>query len=110
MIKSGQWSDKETPPNLPMITGKAAHKEKCNNVAKTIATAAVAVVRALQSPTQSTPTKQDTIQKTNNPPVGISPGKRVRVQLRSQYLKQLKDIQLLRDDGVLTAEEFQAQK
>ena len=44
-----------------MITGKAAHKEKCNNVAKTIATAAVAVVRALQSPTQSTPTKQDTM-------------------------------------------------
>ena len=33
MIKSGQWSDKETSPNLPMITGKA------NNVAKTIATA-----------------------------------------------------------------------
>ena len=47
-----------------MITGKAAHKEKCNNVAKTIATAAVAVVRAIQSHTQSTPTKQDTIQKT----------------------------------------------
>lgn len=108
MIKSGQWSDKETPPNLPMITGKAAHKEKRNDVAETIATAAVAVVRALQSPTQSTPTKQDTIQKTNNPPEGISPGK--RVQLRSQYLKQLKDIQLLRDDGVLTAEEFQAEK
>ena len=47
MIKSRQWSDKETPPNLPMITGKAAHKEKRNNVAETITTAAVAVVRAL---------------------------------------------------------------
>ena len=91
-----------------MITGKAAHKEKRNNVAETIATAAVTVVWALQSPTQSTPTKQDTIQKTNNPPEVISPGK--RVQLRSQYLKQLKYIQLLRDDGVLTAEEFQAEK
>ena len=41
-------------------------------------------------------------------PGGMSPGK--KVELRSQYLKQLKEIQNLKDEGVLTIEEFQAEK
>ena len=32
-----------------------------------------------------------------------------KVELRSQYLKQLKEIQNLKDEGVLTLEEFQAE-
>lgn len=36
---------------------------------------------------------------------GMSPGK--KVELRSQYLKE---IQNLKDEGVLTLEEFQAEK
>ena len=38
----------------------------------------------------------------------MSPGK--KVQLRSQYLNQLKEIQNLRDENVLTADEFQVEK
>jgi len=34
----------------------------------------------------------------------ISPGK--KVQLSQQYLQQLKTIQALRDDGILTNQEF----
>ena len=74
-MKSGQWSDKEAHSNLPMITEKVVRKEKHNDIAESIATAAVAVVHALKSPIlQATPIKQVTPQK---PPDGISPGKRV---------------------------------
>ena len=38
----------------------------------------------------------------------MSPGK--KVELRSKYLKQLKDIQNLKDEGVLTPDEFQIEK
>ena len=38
----------------------------------------------------------------------MSPAK--KVELRSQYLKQLKEIQNLKDEGVLTLEEFQVEK
>ena len=38
----------------------------------------------------------------------MSPTK--KVHLRSQYLKQLKEIQNLRDEGVLSSEEFHAEK
>lgn len=38
----------------------------------------------------------------------MSPGKKVK--LRSQYLNQLKEIQNLRDENVLTPDEFQAEK
>ena len=41
-------------------------------------------------------------------PDGMSPGK--KVNLRSQYLSQLKTLQTLRDDSVLTNEEFYEQK
>jgi len=56
------------------------------------------------SPTSSQ-TERTTVQKLSN---GISPGK--KVNLRSQYLSQLKTLQNLRDDGVLTQEEFQEEK
>ena len=39
---------------------------------------------------------------------GISPGK--KVQLSDQYFKQLESIQKLKDDGVLSDEEFGKQK
>ena len=38
----------------------------------------------------------------------MSPGK--NVELRSKYLKQLKDIQNLKDEEVLTPDEFQIEK
>ena len=105
MIKNRQWKDKDTPPNLPMIRGKAGRKGK-TDVVDTLATAAVAIIKALQ-PNARPKSPVATIAHASTAD-GMSPGK--KVQLRSQYLNQLKEIQNLRNENVLTADEFQAEK
>ena len=97
MIKNNQWKDFNNPPNLPKITGKVSRKDKSVTVVDTLATAAVAIIKELKDTT--TPANKGTCT-----PGGMSPGK---VELRSQYLKQR--IQNLKDEGVLTLEEFQAE-
>ena len=107
LIKNNQLKDFNNPPNLPMITGKVSHKEKGGNavtVVDTLATAAVAIIKELKKD----PTAPASVNKGMCTPGGMSPGK--KVELRSQYLKQLKEIQNLKDEGVLTLEEFQAEK
>ena len=104
MIKNRQWKDKDTPPNLPMIRGKAGRKGK-TDVVDTLATAAVAIIKALQLSDARPKSPAATVARTAD---GMSPGK--KVQLQSQYLNQLKEIQNLRDENVLTANEFQAEK
>ena len=107
MIKNQQWNDKECPTNIPMIRGKAARRRR-HEVADTLANAAVAIVKALSpstpAPRSPTPTSTVAASKTD----GMSPGK--KVQLRSQYLKQLKAIQTLRDEQVLSPDEFKVEK
>ena len=104
MIKNRQWKDKDTPPNLPMIRGKAGRKGK-TDVVDVLATAAVAIINRLQPSDARPKSPAATVAHTAD---GMSPGK--KVQLRSQYLNQLKEIQNLRDENVLTADEFQAEK
>ena len=104
MIKNRQWKDKDTPPNLPMIHGKAGRKGK-TDVVDVIATADVAIINKLQPSDAQPKSPAATVAHTAD---GMSPGKKVR--LRSQYLNQLKEIQNLRDENVLTADEFQVEK
>lgn len=104
MIKNHQWKDKDSPPNLPMIRGKASRKGK-HDVVDTLANAAVAIMKALRP---SSPELSSKFPATSCKTDGMSPGK--KVQLRSQYLKQLKEIQNLRDKNVLSADEFQVEK
>ena len=108
MIKNRQWKDKEKPPNIPMIRGKAGQKGK-TDMADTLAmaTAAVAIIKALQPGSSDTTSQSPTVSCAHTPD-GMSPGK--KVQLRSQYLKQLKEIQNLCDENVLSAEEFLVEK
>jgi len=102
MIKNSQWDKMDDPPPIKMITsGKTTKKDK-DSVADIIAGAAVAVVQALKNPSPSPP------RASSFPQDVISPGK--KVNLRQQYLQQLKMIQNLRDDGILTLDEFQNEK
>ena len=106
MMKNNRWKDFNNPPNLPMITGKVSRKDKGGNtVVDTLATAAVAIIKELKKDTTTTTPATSKGMCTLG---GMSPGK--KVELRSQYLKQLKEIQNLKDEGVLTLEEFQAEK
>ena len=86
-----------------MITGKVSRKEKGgNNVVDKLVTAAVAILIALKDPPSAAPANKGVCTG------GMSPAK--KVELRSQYLKQLKEIQNLKDEGVFTLKEFQAEK
>lgn len=71
---------------IPMITGNVPCRDKGGNaVVDTLATAAVAIIKALKGPSSSTAPAN----KGMRTPGGMSPAK---VQLRSQYLRQLKEI------------------
>lgn len=104
MIVNKQHINKDVPPNIPMIVGKIEKKSK-RDFSETISDCAVAIVKAL-APTSIQP--QPTTSQALSISEGISPGK--KVNLRAQYLSQLKTLQNLRDDGVLTQEEFQQEK
>ena len=59
MIRNNQWKDFNNPPNVPMITGKVPCRDKRGNaVVDTLATAAVAIIKALSSSTTPA-TKRD---------------------------------------------------
>ena len=111
MIVNKQHKDKNTPPKLPMIMGKLDKTDK-KDFSECISDCAVAITKALQQPSANpdSPTSQNLPSEGNIPKLaeGISPGK--KVNLRSQYLSQLKTLQGLRDDNVLTNEEFCEQK
>lgn len=113
MIVNKQHRDKNTPPNIPMIMGKPEKKEK-KDLSDCLSDCAVAIVKALKGPpiptvTETLPVCSSASSGSNQGlSDGISPGK--KVNLRSQYLAQLRTLQTLRDDGVLTADEFQDEK
>ena len=102
LIACGQHTDKENPPNVPMITGSYSKERKqkagSSDLGEIIAGAAVAIVKALKDPSEKNASVTST----------VSPGK--RASLSGQYLKQLEIIQKLKDEGVLSLNEYQAQK
>ena len=90
-----------------MITGKTIRKGKGDSFADNLASAAVAIVQALKGPSPVDSVPANSVATTHVSNI-MSPTK--KANLRSQYLKQLKEIQNLRDEGVLTLEEFQSEK
>ncbi len=108
MIINKQHTDKDIPPNIPVIMGKIEKKSK-KDFSDTVADCAVAIVKALApaSASNQATCSYATANAVQVLPDGISPSK--KVNLRSQYFSQLRTLQNLRDDGVLT-QEFQHEK
>ena len=101
LIQSGHYDDYDTPPNIPLITGKAATPKKTvkEGVAGLVAEAATAIVKACNPP--SSPVKSLGCDNGK----GISPLK--AVSLRRSCLEDLKKAKELHEDGILSQEEFQ---
>jgi len=78
LIINHQWKDFNNPPNIPMITGRST-KKKAESVADTLATAAVAIIKALKDPAPAV----DSSSRKVTPHNVMSPTK--KVHLRSQY-------------------------
>ena len=96
MIVCGTHDDYSEPPRVPLITGTAPKRQK-TDLSDAFTDAARAVAKAFSPPINS-----------NSVSVGISPGK--TVELRSKNLQQLRDLQQLYDDRILSAAEFAEQK
>lgn len=119
-IISGNHESTDEPPDLPPITGNGPKKPKKQSLGDALMEAAntfAAQVRGSEikqsgnaivvsgSGTQ-TPTKLNTIDSDKS--AVLSPGK--VTELRSKKLQELRELQCLRDQNILTEEEFAEQK
>lgn len=100
MIDCGTHESLESPPSLPPIVGMQPKKTRKDSLTEVIVGAASAFSKAMQSPGQSIPQVP--------PCTGISPGK--AVDLRSKNLQQLRSIQKLFEDNILSQDEYMEQK
>ena len=104
MIDVGTHSSVDEPPTVPMFTGKAKSKVKCDSDMGAVFTEmAKSVISVLQPKSASTPPSSPR-ESTST----ISPGK--IAELRSKYLQQMKELHGLFETGALTKQEFLDQK
>ena len=106
MIQCGTYDDYEDPPRVPQITGINSTKKKSEqseSLTEAITGAAVAVKNAFASSTPKPKTAEHTVTI-----CGPSPGK--CIDLRLKNLEQLRLLQQLRDDKILSEAEFMEQK
>ena len=96
MIVANTHDDFEHPPKVPMITGSVQRPPRKESLSDTFTSAASAIAKAF-SPTPSTSTL-----------VKCSPSKTVDIRMKN--LEELRCLQHLRQDGILTEEEFSLQK
>lgn len=105
MINCGTHASYESPPSLPPISGMQPKKTRKDSLTEVFADAASAFSKAMQPPGHSSDSSPP---KVPPPCAGISPGK--AVDLRSKNLQQLRSIQQLLEDKILTQEEYMEQK
>ena len=102
MISTGLHSDYDTPPEIPAFLGSTPKRSRRESFSDAISGAAVAFAGALKE------REKGQEQPTSVVPSGTSPGR--SVELRMKNYEQLRYLQQLYDDGILTGEEYQEQK
>ena len=101
MIVAKTHEDMDEPPKVPMITGATKISQPKESLTDAFVSAATAIAKVL-SPSQASVSSADS-QK-----VPLSPGK--KLDLRMKNLEQLRQLQKLFEDGILSQEEFDSQK
>ena len=108
MVANGIHDDLEEPPQVPMITGitpKRAKKETLSDVLTPLANAITKAFTGNQA--SSTPEKR-AVASQQSSQCGISPAKVADIRMKN--LEQLKFLQQLYEDGILSHAEFIEQK
>ena len=106
MISNGLHESTDEPPNVPMITGKAAKQPKRDSMHDTVVDAAKAVAEVLTGLRQKDDhSKVPTSQASTT---GVSPLR--LADIRMKHYEQLRYLHTLFDDGILTEQEFLEQK
>ena len=114
MIINGIHSSKETPPQVPMITGITPTRTARRSVEETVASTVAAVVKGMgatqplqpQESVSSLPSHLTRSQTQTS--MGLSPSK--AVEIRGKCFTQLATLKQLFDESVLTEEELKEQK
>ena len=105
MYVNNQWTSLDEEPDIPLLRGGLKKVPKKESISEAITGAAIAFAKTLSAP--STPSSS-----THTPcqplPNGVSPASKAK--LSSAYISQLRELQELRENGVLSEEEFQEQK
>ena len=107
MIHNGTHHDYEDPPRVPVITGipPSSKQSKKDSWTEAITGAAEAVAKAF-SPPPPTPVSDSSARYVSS--IGISPGK--STDLRLKNLQQLRVLQQLYEENVITDKELSEQK
>ena len=99
MMINGLHSRKQTPPNVPMITGFTPTRGSRQSVEDTVASPVSAAVKAMAHSPVNPIAQSSTLQG-----IGVSPSK--AVYIRGKCLSQLANLKQLFEDSVLTEEEL----
>ncbi len=108
MIHCGTHEDYEDPPHVPMITGMPPKCPKKDSLTEALTGAAEAVAKAFAPPPQALPVSLSNPVSTSSGGIGISPGK--SADLRMKNLHQLRFIQQLYEENILSETELTEQK
>ena len=100
MMCSGLHDDFDNPPNVPAFSGNTPKRPRRESLSEAISGAAVAIAETIKGSSPCPPPPQL--------PTGISPGK--AVDLRMKNFEQLRFLQKLYEDGILSEHEFLEQK
>ena len=116
MIVSGTHDDMDDPPRVPMIIGAPMpKKQKQNSMTSALVDAATAFAKVLSpsvphncSSVEPVTSAVTPVSSTKSCRSGVSPGKLADVRMKN--LEQLRCMQKLMEDGILSQEEFREQK
>ena len=101
MVSNGVHEDLDNPPHVPMISGTALKRQKQESLAEALTGAATAFAKVFNSPSSAQPSGV-------TPTVGLSPCK--AADLRMKHLEQLRYLQQLMEDNIISESEFLEQK
>ena len=102
MICNGLHEDLDNPPNVPMITGTAPKRQKRDSLTEALTGAATVIAKAITAPPSGAQPPGAT------PSVGLSPCK--AADLRMKHFEQLRYLQQLMEDNIISESEFLEQK
>ena len=114
MITNGIHSSKETPPQVPMITGTTPTRTARKSMEETVASTVTAVMKGMgaaqpQKTQPNTLAVQSPLTSPNTQtPLGVSPSK--AVEIRGKCFSQLASLKQLFEEAVITEEELKEQK
>ena len=103
---NGLYDDLDKPPNVPAITGQPIKKKEAKYEPLTEALATTAIMKILVAGSYASPTRN--VGSDTKKAVGISPAS--KANLSRQCLQQLTILQQLRENSLLSEEEFSERK